>query len=222
MRLRLVFWRHGQTAQNASRRIQGAQDFPLNDVGHAQAAAGARELSKLRPVCVYSSDLQRAAQTAHYLAGEIGVKVRLDAGLRERAYGTWEGLTSDEIRERNPEQWIVWREGREPEGVGVERREDCGLRVANAVERAIADVEVEFQQIAQEDDVVTIAFVAHGGSIANGVMTLLGQNPSEWVGLQGMDNCHWAVLQPRSHANPPWRLCSYNECCVSDGEHLGF
>ncbi|WP_406712601.1 hypothetical protein [Trueperella pyogenes] len=92
----------------------------------------------------------------------------------------------------------------------------------NAVERAIADVEAEFQQIAQEDDVVTIAFVAHGGSIANGVMTLLGQNPSEWVGLQGMDNCHWAVLQPRTHANPPWRLCSYNECCVSDGEHLGF
>ncbi|QOQ38621.1 histidine phosphatase family protein [Trueperella pecoris] len=214
MRLRLVFWRHGQTVQNLSLRIQGAQDFPLDDVGHAQASETAGELAKMKPARIYSSDLWRARQTAEYLSEVTGVPILMEPGLRERAYGSWEGLTSAEIRERDPEQWMVWREGREPEGVGVERREDCGMRVADAVSRAVADVEAELSQSVGKDDVVTVVFVAHGGSISNGVMTLLGQNPSEWVGLQGMDNCHWAILEPRHKANPPWRLYSYNRRTV--------
>lgn len=226
MKLRLVFWRHGQTVQNASLRIQGSQDYPLNEVGHAQAAAAAGALARMKPARIYSSDLGRALQTAQYLADVTGLEVLPDAGLRERAYGPWEGLSSDEIRARDPQQWHAWREGREPEGVGVETRETCGQRVHEAIERALADVIRELGEarvagegngagggvvgVAGGDDVVTIVFVAHGGSIANGVMSMLGQNPSEWVGLQGMENCHWAVLEPRPAANPVWRLRSYN------------
>lgn len=232
MRLRLVFWRHGQTVQNASMRIQGSQDFPLNDVGHAQAAVAAKELARMKPGWIYSSDLGRALQTAQYLADATGVEIRRDAGLRERAYGPWEGLTSAEIRARDPERWKAWREGREPKGVGVESREACGRRVHRAVERALSEVRRELAAgaaaggdatgcgssvraageggVASQDDVVTIVFVAHGGSIANGVMSMLGQNPSEWVGLQGMDNCHWSIIEPRPSANPVWRMRSYN------------
>ncbi|VEI14056.1 histidine phosphatase family protein [Trueperella bialowiezensis] len=223
-RLRLVFWRHGQTDQNLALRIQGSSDFPLNETGHAEARAAATELARIEPTRIYSSPLTRAMQTAQYLADETGLRVVADQRLSERAYGLWEGMTSDEIRDGYPDEWAQWRAGREVESVGLETRQATGQRVYDAVLDAVADVGVDAgvdagaragaRAGAGADSGETIVFVAHGGSIANGIMTLLGQNPSEWVGLHGMDNCRWAIVEPREGGTPPWQLRSYNRRTV--------
>ncbi len=207
--VRLVFWRHGQTEQNRLRRIQGATDIPLNETGRDEARAAAKELARMKPTRIYSSQLGRALQTAQFLSEETGLEIKIDERLRERSYGLWEGMTSEEIKAAHAEQWQVWRDGGEPEGVEVETRKATGERVVAAVLDAVAEVEAESDDVEE-----TIVFVAHGGSIANGVISLLGQNPSEWVGLQGMDNCRWAILEPRPGSNPEWRLRSYNRRTV--------
>ncbi len=98
---RLLLVRHGQSEWNAQGRWQGQADPPLTDVGRAQARAAAHALGAVD--AIFSSDLQRAAETAAIISEQLGVgPVVVDAGWRERDAGEWSGLTRDEIHERFP------------------------------------------------------------------------------------------------------------------------
>jgi probable phosphoglycerate mutase len=98
---RVLLVRHGQSEWNLSGRWQGQADPPLTDVGRAQARAGAQNLGQVD--AIWSSDLQRATETANIIAAELGVgPVVVDADLRERDVGDWAGLTREEIDQRYP------------------------------------------------------------------------------------------------------------------------
>ena len=88
---RLLPWRHGETEWNAAGRVQGQLDPELSDVGRAQAAVAAPRLAEQRPDAIVASDLRRAADTAAVLAALTGLEVTLDARLRERFHGEWQG-----------------------------------------------------------------------------------------------------------------------------------
>ncbi len=114
--------RHGQTAWNAEQRIQGHLDIALDDTGRWQAqqlalalqdschqdAGGQGQGQRLQHI--YSSDLQRAASTAQATALLLGLPVVQDPGLRERAFGSFEGLTHAEVQNNWPEAAKRWRE----------------------------------------------------------------------------------------------------------------
>jgi broad specificity phosphatase PhoE len=98
---RALLLRHGQSEWNAVGRWQGQADPPLSDLGRRQAWEAARAIGVVD--AIYASDLQRAAETAAIIAGEIGVgPVILDPDLRERDAGEYSGLTRAEIEERFP------------------------------------------------------------------------------------------------------------------------
>ena len=111
---RLVLIRHGETAWNRATRIQGHTDIPLSPLGLAQAERLAEALADEPLAAIYASDLSRARQTADALARVHELPVRLDAGLRERAFGRFEGLSWDEIAQDFPEDAARWRR-REPD-----------------------------------------------------------------------------------------------------------
>jgi broad specificity phosphatase PhoE len=92
----LLLVRHGETDWNAEGRLQGHTDRPLNDYGRRQAGALADALAGDSIDAVYSSDLARARETAEILAVRLGLLVSVDAGLREKNWGSWEGLTSEQ------------------------------------------------------------------------------------------------------------------------------
>jgi 2,3-bisphosphoglycerate-dependent phosphoglycerate mutase len=148
-----VLLRHGQTDWNAATRIQGQLDVPLNARGHWQAARLAQALAGEALDAVFSSDLARAHATAQALAALQGLPVHTDAGLRERGFGSFEGLTYAEIEQRHPEQAQRWRR-REP-GFGP----GGGEPLAVFCERAVAAV----ARIAAAQPGRSIAVVAHGG-----------------------------------------------------------
>jgi broad specificity phosphatase PhoE len=92
----LLLVRHGETDWNADGRLQGQTDRPLSDFGRRQAQQLADELAGEQLEAIYSSDLSRARETAEIVGERLGLPVVLDPGLREKDWGTWEGLTAVE------------------------------------------------------------------------------------------------------------------------------
>jgi len=150
---RILAIRHGETAWNVDTRIQGHLDIPLNDTGRRQAHRLAAALADEPLHAVYSSDLSRAHQTAAALAGAVGLPVRAVPGLRERAFGHFEGRTFREIEAQWPDQAQRWRQ-RDPDfcPAGGESLTSFYTRV---IEQA--------QTLATAHAGETIALVAHGG-----------------------------------------------------------
>jgi broad specificity phosphatase PhoE len=101
--MELVCVRHGRTAWNRDRRFQGHADIPLDDDGRAQARALAAYLAPERYDAAVSSDLSRALETAKAIGAACGVTVEAEPALREMRFGSWEGLTWEEIVARTPD-----------------------------------------------------------------------------------------------------------------------
>ncbi len=133
----LIVIRHGETDWNRQQRFQGQIDVPLNAQGHAQAAALAEHRAAdaaLQADLFVSSDLQRARQTAAPLGSAWQREPLLVAGLREQAFGEWEGLDGPTIRERWPGLWPRWLEHRADESSpGGETPRQFHARVLGAV-----------------------------------------------------------------------------------------
>jgi probable phosphoglycerate mutase len=106
---RIIAIRHGETDWNVATRIQGSTDIALNTKGHWQAARVADALREEHIDAVYSSDLSRAFTTASAIAAHHGQAVRTDAGLRERRFGHFEGLSWHEIETQYPDDAVAWR-----------------------------------------------------------------------------------------------------------------
>lgn len=95
--LRLILVRHGETEWNAVERCQGWTDVPLSESGRVQADAAADALRQEPLAAVYSSDLQRAFETAERIAKPHGLPVQPREAFRELHHGELEGLTRQEL-----------------------------------------------------------------------------------------------------------------------------
>lgn len=125
---RLVIVRHGATEWSESGQHTSRTDLPLLESGRAQAVAVGDKLAEFDFSLVLCSPLQRARETCR-LAG-FGSSAEIVDGLREWDYGAYEGLTTPQIRERDPD-WVLWRDGC-PDG---ETPEQIGARVDSVLER---------------------------------------------------------------------------------------
>ena len=104
----ILIIRHGQTAWNTQKRLQGHSDIPLNENGRLQAVTLAKILRDEPLDAIFSSDLQRAYQTAYEIAKIHNLPVHQDRSFRERCYGICEGMKDGEIREAYPESYKAW------------------------------------------------------------------------------------------------------------------
>jgi probable phosphoglycerate mutase len=161
----LILLRHGETAWNRERRIQGQLDTPLNDEGVRQAHAAARHLSarpshyrlapepgRPRPAIV-CSDLQRCRQTAEPIAQATGLDVIFDARLRERAYGLFEGRTYAEVQRDLAGQFERW----------LARDPDFDVDGGESLRTFQARVEAALVELAARHAGGTLIVVTHGG-----------------------------------------------------------
>ena len=105
----IVLVRHGETSWNTEGRIQGQLDIPLNESGLAQAVAVGRRLGKERLDAIYSSDLERAMQTARPVVHAGAREIRREPRLRERHFGALQGLTGEEAQDRQPGAWQAYK-----------------------------------------------------------------------------------------------------------------
>lgn len=145
--------RHGETDDNAADRFQGRLDTRLNDRGREQARSLARGLAGEGIVALYSSPLQRAAETARIIGEALGLQPILDERLVEADTGDWSGRLYAEVVAAEPGAFERWR------AVDPEFRFPGGEAVVEQVARvaaALADVAA---------GPLPALVVAHGGVI---------------------------------------------------------
>ncbi|MBI3478807.1 MAG: histidine phosphatase family protein [Nitrosomonadales bacterium] len=109
MPTRICFIRHGETDWNATKRIQGQADIPLNETGRAQAQAMALNVAHDEFSAVYSSDLIRAVDTAQMVAVRRGLEIHQLPQLRERHFGIFQGITADEGARRYAQAYAHYK-----------------------------------------------------------------------------------------------------------------
>ena len=153
----ILLIRHGETAWNAEKRLQGHLDIALNAEGERQAALLGAALGREPIDHIVSSDLQRARQTAEAVARVRGAQVAIDPALRERCYGGFEGMLYSEIAARFPLEFAAWQardvDAELPPGTNQ------GESFRRFYERVMAALAA---QVAAHPG-QTIALVAHGG-----------------------------------------------------------
>lgn len=149
----ILLARHGQSDWNHSQRWQGFADRPLTEVGRRQAVELAERLDGTELDAIYSSDLQRARETAEIVARTKGLTVETTPDLREVDVGSWQGLSRAEAEERFPDGYGRWLQGGEGWDDG-ETYEQMSERVLSAIQR-----------IAKAHAPGRVLAVAHGGSI---------------------------------------------------------
>lgn len=134
---RLIISRHGETEWNVQGRYQGNLDSPLTSAGIAQSQALAKRLSSVQFTALYCSDLLRARHTADFIAHRTGHTIQVDARLRERHLGVFEGLTKAEVGQRHPEAYQKYKEGRADEapsgGESIRQSTDRFSNVLNEI-----------------------------------------------------------------------------------------
>lgn len=153
----ILLIRHGETDWNAERRLQGHLDIALNAEGVRQAQALGQALRGESLDAIFASDLGRARQTAQAIAAGRGIEVQIDAGLRERCYGAFEGLRHTDIRERYPDAHAAWQ-ARE-----IDARMPPGERLAETLREFSARAVAAVVGLAVAHNLRRIALVSHGG-----------------------------------------------------------
>src|SRR6185436_7322011 len=98
--MNLYMVRHGQTAGSRENRFTGNWDPPLTAAGEAMAEAFARAYASMSWEAIYTSPMLRARQTADPLCRLTGCAPVVQDGLKEIAYGEWEGLKQEEVKAR--------------------------------------------------------------------------------------------------------------------------
>jgi probable phosphoglycerate mutase len=105
---RLLLVRHGDTPHASDGRLAGALDPSLTDLGIRQAEALATVCAKFGVQALYTSPLYRAAMTSAPIATACHIEPIVDDGLREIAYGQWEGVTEAELRAKHAAAFAAW------------------------------------------------------------------------------------------------------------------
>lgn len=155
---RILLIRHGETAWNAVRRLQGHTDIPLSPTGERQAEGLARALQAEPLDAIISSDLGRALQTAQAVAAHHPhLPLHTDPGLRERGYGAFEGLLYTEIAERYPVEFAEWQ------ARDVDAVMPAGGRVAESFRQFFLRCQDGIARWAERYPQQSILIVAHGG-----------------------------------------------------------
>jgi probable phosphoglycerate mutase len=153
----IVLIRHGETAWNAERRLQGHIDIALNAEGLRQADALGAALAGEHFDAIVASDLQRARQTADAVAVTRGMPVQQDPGLRERCFGGFEGLLYAEIEQHYPAEFAAWQ------ARDVDAQLPPGRNVGESFRSFFDRATGAILALAADHPGKTIALVAHGG-----------------------------------------------------------
>lgn len=163
---RLIIIRHGETEYGLQKRYCGFSDPPLNENGIRQSERLFSKLKKTRVDRVYSSDLQRALQSARIIFRKPALEQFSD--FREMNFGVLEGLRYEEIINIYPKLYRDW----------LKYPEEIKIPQGESLEELSKRVDAKLSSILSENKGKIIALVTHGGPIRTILCNALRFDPS--------------------------------------------
>ena len=151
----LILIRHGETVWNSQQRMQGHSNSDLSEEGRAQIESLGQWMKNVSFDHIYSSDSLRARQTAEAITKYSGHTLKIDQRLREKNLGVFEGLTTEEAKERHPEIFRLFKTA------GSNYVIDEGESTQQLLDRALEFIE-EIRLMHPDQRVV---LVTHGGVV---------------------------------------------------------
>ncbi len=150
----------------------------------------------------YSSNLLRARKTAEHLAkagADMG-ELKIEPGLAEQHFGSWQGLTYTEIAENHGDNHLFWLGPPEHRPPGGESFVDLCDRTVDSIERLTAEH--------RGRDIVA---TAHGGTIRAALSHAFDLHPEAAVRFE-IENVSLTVIEHYEQADPDhaWRVIFSN------------
>ncbi|GGA15977.1 histidine phosphatase family protein [Okeania sp. KiyG1] len=108
MNLKLYFIRHGETTYSKTGGYCGILDPELTPEGLEMAEQFAKTHSSLNWTAAYVSPMKRTIATAKPLCDAVGLEMQIRDGLKEIAYGKWEGETPETVNRDYHDEYVRW------------------------------------------------------------------------------------------------------------------
>jgi len=194
---RLIFVRHGQTASNASKILQGWDCPGLDDVGHEQALRVAEALKDEKVDFIYVSDITRAKQTAEKICNKIGKDFICDERLREINVGSNAGRSYKDVDEEKESLMVSKFEYRHNDG-------ECWADVVKRTKDF-------FDEIFEKHNGKSVMIISHGGVGRSLLSSIFGKHVSESDEYRH-DNTGVSILENDGNG---WKIVKLNST-----EHL--
>lgn len=154
---KFIILRHGYSIYNKAKKYTGQSDIPLDETGVLQAEAAGKYIAENYSIDkIYSSDLERAVNTAKPAADLLGLTIETRADLRELNVGRWQDMEFSLIREKYPEEFASFK--------ATPYITRCGIDGENYTElmaRAIS----AFSEMAKKNEGKCVLVATHGGLI---------------------------------------------------------
>jgi len=184
LRTRLIFVRHAEALGNKTRRFHGWTNSGFTEKGHLQAKRVAERFKDVDIDVIFSSSLQRAFQTAKYIADIKGLQVITSENLREINGGDWEDVAWSELEQRWPDEYEAWENRphklKMPNGESMEEFQDRLLG--------------EIMSIIKANEGKNICIVTHGTAIRAMLCHFRSCTLEEMVNVEWCDNTAITVI----------------------------
>ncbi|MBO6960939.1 MAG: histidine phosphatase family protein [Prochlorococcus marinus CUG1438] len=194
MTIRLVLVRHGLSSFNAKGLIQGrTDDSLLTDEGYEQAIKAGKALSKINFDKIYSSPLVRAAETAKTINKNFNTEqsIAFDKNLIEVDLSGWSGLKIDEIKQKFPGTYKIWKN--DPENLTLERSDNKTYKPIQDLFDQATDFIKDILKIYLNKDDVNILVVGHNAILRCLILSLIGK-PKQGFRKIRLENASISIL----------------------------
>lgn len=169
----MYFVRHGQTTWNLQKKVCGATDAPLTELGLAQAEETGRKIVEagIQADEILYSPLSRAADTAAVISRITGIPAKPEPRLKEQCFGKWEGMPNGTEEFKKAKQSFLCRYE------GGESMFQMAQRIYNLLD-----------EIRGEAHRKTVILVAHNG-ISRVIESYFRDMTNEEFASFGVKNC---------------------------------
>jgi alpha-ribazole phosphatase len=200
--IQVVLLRHAQAGLYG--HFCGHANPGLSAEGRAQIPTIIQNLSPMAPKAIWSSDLRRGTETAKPIAEHFGLDCLPSAFLREMNFGSWEGLTWEEVELQYPEDARAWVR------VFPHHRPPGGESFLELQARAVGQLEEVASKAAEPGCTLVVTHAGFIRATVGWVLGMLderipriGQNHGAITILEKVGT-HWIVAALNLHMSPSW------------------
>jgi broad specificity phosphatase PhoE len=161
---RIILIRHGQSEGNAENRFGGHLPIGLSSLGRLEAEATAKALANDNINAIYSSDLERAVETALPLAQLKGLSINKTPAFRERNVGVLQGLTFEDASEKFSKEYDAL----------LKRDFDYVIKEGESYKQVLERASSELNAIVEKHRGERVCIFTHTGTISILTLHLLG------------------------------------------------